>query len=366
MAADPPEACGHLRDATDSMSTRLSGPVLVLLAASLGGCGGPTGAVGFDLPPPPREEASPGSEEPLPEEPTSATPEPTEPTAPLSEEALVDIKERVEKLDYTVQLDVRALGEGAIVALEPLLAHPEVPVRRLAAYCVAEAGGDRVADLLLPLVDDDDEQLAMAAVQGLEKHAKARHAPQILRALEADLAPEVVPPLVLLLGTFDQGLDSQMQSGELRRCHDEAQGTEQRDAWRAVLARLGDQEARRDFVSAIEASRGNHRKTLLDHCDYVGGAWLLPALDPVLDDLTPLLRVGADGLPDFIDSLRGRDLAILAVAAIHAQSPTSPPFQPSFPISRSVNYSDAQAAEVRQWLRTLPKPPAIYGPKSTP
>jgi HEAT repeat protein len=271
------------------------------------------------------------------------------------------LAERVEQQDYTAQRDAHARGEAALVELEPLLAHGEAEVRELAALCVGEAGGARAVELLLPRLHDDDPQVAMAALQGIARHAQEPQALALLRAHDAGVDPEVGPELVLLLGGFEATLQPLLQSGELRKRYHGARDPQVSEAWQAVLAQLGDEAARRDFVEALLASREAERKRLLERSERIGGVWLLPALDPVLDDLTPLLRVGVDARPDLIDTLRARELAMLAVDAIAKRDPSTPPFQPSFTISRSVQYSDAAAHEVQQWLRGLPRPPAIYG-----
>lgn len=278
---------------------------------------------------------------------------------------MATLAERVEQEDYTAQLEARARGDAALPELEPLLAHAEPEVRELAVHCVVEAGGDRVADLLLPRLHDPEEQVAMAALRGLERYAEARHVGALLGVYDAGVDPELAPGLVLLIGRFPASLVPHLRSGGLHQRARAAPDPATRDAWQAVLVRLGDDDAQRAFVGALRSATGEALRVLLERCAFVGGPWLLPALDPVLDDLTPLVRVGIDGRPDLIDALRARELAMLAIDAIARAHPALG-FSPSFPISRAVHYDDAQAAEVQPWLRGLPRPPAIYGPAPTP
>jgi HEAT repeat protein len=279
---------------------------------------------------------------------------------------MATLAERVEQQDYTAQAEARAQGPAALVELEPLVRHGDPEVRELATFCVGEAGGAQAVALLLPRLHDDDPQVAAAALQGISRHLQESQVPALLQAHDAGVDPEVDPELVLLLGRFDRPLLPHLQSGELRKRYHSARDAGVRSAWQAVLAQLGDEAARRDFVDALEASRGAQRKVLLERSERLGGVWLLPALDPMLDDLTKLVRVGVDARPDLIDALRARELAMLAVDAIAQRDPNAPPFAPSFAISRSVQYTDAQADEVQQWLRALPRPPAIYGPPRAP
>jgi hypothetical protein len=111
------------------------------------------------------------------------------------------------------------------------------------------------------------------------------------------------------------------------------------------------------LLHAERHSRGTDRRVLLKRSEHIGGAWLLPALGDVLDDPTPMVRIGVDALPDRVDSLRGRELAMIAIDAIARRDPSVPAFRPSFEISRAVRYTDGQAREARQWLRDLPPAP---------
>jgi hypothetical protein len=359
MAARSAETARDLRTSTGAMNGRSTAGHLafVLVLGLTAGCSTPK-----------RQEAA--IEKPVSRSPTTAAvaPEtPSEAAAPgPSNEAptrsVSNLAQRVLQQDYTVQRDAKAMGDAALVELEPLLQHAEPDVRELAVLCVGESGGERAVELLLPRLRDDDPQVAMAALQGISLHLREAHVLELLQAHDAGVDPEVDPELVMLLGRYPAPLLSLLQSGTLHERHRSARDPKVRASWQAVLAQLGDDAARRDFVEALGASVGETRKTMLDRSERIGGAWLLPALDPVLDDLTKLVRVGVDARPDLIDSLRARELAMLAVDAIAKRDPSVPPFEPSFAISRSVQYTDAQAAEMQRWLRRLPRPPAVYGP----
>jgi hypothetical protein len=73
----------------------------------------------------------------------------------------------------------------------------------------------------------------------------------------------------------------------------------------------------------------------------------LKPLLPVLEDQSTMVRIGVDGRPEIPEYLRACDLAINLVTAISRKS-----F--SFQIDQKTNYTAAQIAEVRGFLKSLP------------
>jgi hypothetical protein len=111
------------------------------------------------------------------------------------------------------------------------------------------------------------------------------------------------------------------------------------------LARLNDDAAKSEFTRRLQSSK--ERLRYLEYAQYIHAAWLLKPLQPILDDKSPMVRVGVDARPDLIQNLRACDLAVNLIYSISGRT-----F--SFPVSSDVNYSDPQIAEVRTYVQRLP------------
>lgn len=286
----------------------------------------------------------------------------------------VDIRRVVEGVrarDYTVQLVARTLGGAANTELAELLQDPDAEVRELAVHCLDESGGPGAAEALVPALLDEDLQVSMAAAKALHTHG----APHLVRPLLStyDLRPEppVLRELALVLGRLEGWvpveellrklvpvvgglvgpppveLKRRYFVSELKQRYLAESDAQAKEGLLWALARLGDEEARREFAARLEGSAGTERKRYLDGVAYLGQPWVLKALLPVLDDRTPLVRVGVDARPDLIDTLRACDIALELIAKIGKA-------RFSFPVPRPENYSDAELAEAKAWVAGLP------------
>ncbi len=253
------------------------------------------------------------------------------------------IVEGVRGKDYSVQLVARKSGGQAVPALVPLLRDPDSDVRQLAVHCLAETGDPSAADGLIEALLDPDSQVAMAAAKALHRLARVQQVDRLVDARERITDPTLRREVALILGRIGQ--PALVQTLRAHAGRDAA--PEAAEGILVALAKLGEGEARRVFRERLLSSRGLERKAWLDYCEYIDQPWLLEPLSKVLDDPTPVLRVGVDARPDLIESLRSCDLALNLIAHL-----ANARF--SFLVNRAKNYSPAELDEARRFVGSLP------------
>jgi len=263
-----------------------------------------------------------------------------EPGSPL--EALL---ERVRAGDPQATLLARDAGVGAAPGLRPLAAHADADVRRIALYCLRETGGPEARAAFLAGLLDGERPVRAAAVAGLDRHFEPSLAPALIETYDAASDPFVKERIALLLGRLPPG---QVDLAALAKRRDEERDLRAEEGWLVALARLGDAEARRDFVARLHASRRDARARYLRHCAAIHAPWLVRPLDPVLDDESPMVEVGMDGNPNVPEFLRACDLAVNLVASIAGST-----F--SFEIGVPIQYGSGQRAEVHRFIQALPE-----------
>jgi HEAT repeat protein len=128
----------------------------------------------------------------------------------------------------------------------------------------------------------------------------------------------------------------------------------------AALARLGDAEARAEFVRRLHASKSDYRERalFLERAEYVAAPWLLPELLPILDDEERTLQGAHMMTEQGCEEIGGKRACDQAVELAEALSGRSFPFS----TERPGFYSPAEIEEVRAFLRTLRAPTALPTP----
>ncbi|WP_394838685.1 HEAT repeat domain-containing protein [Pendulispora rubella] len=251
---------------------------------------------------------------------------------------LAALAQAVRQKDYGAQLVARQGGADAVDALAPLLADADEEVRELAVHCMAETGDPRAGDALVQLTVDSDPQVAMAAARAMHRLGGARSVPALLAALPRSDEPLVRRELGMAIGRFA----GPGKIPDLRERLAEEQSPVAHQGILAALARMGDDPSREAFAAALSETGGMARKPWLDLAEYIEQPWLITPLGVVLDDPTPVLRVGVDARPDLIQALRACDLAVVLIAKLGAAT-----F--SFPVTRAKNYSAEEISEVKRF-----------------
>jgi HEAT repeat protein len=254
-----------------------------------------------------------------------------------------ELVRRVRAKDYAAQDLAKQVGPAATQELAALTRDDDDIVRMIAVYCLDAIGGPGVAPALVRALYDEELHVQAAAMRGLARHADASVQRDLFDAYDAISEPELRRDIALAIGRMGPAA----QQEELRARWKDATSPEAAEGAVVALARLDDPEAKKELEERLSGSRGRARKRYLDHAEYVHAPWLLKPLGKILDDKTPVLRIGVDGRPELIDSLRACDLAVNLIAEISGKT-----F--SFPIALAENYADEKLAEVRAYVDALP------------
>ncbi len=247
-----------------------------------------------------------------------------------------DVISQVLAKDPLAVLSARQAGAAAAPELARLVTHTDAEVRTLAVDALNEIGGPVALDAFASAVADGNAQVRGSALRGLERHSAS---PAVIRvALDRARDGYARQRLLLLLAGTGGSLDEVRQ-----RCTNEKDPVAL-EGCVGARAQLGDREAQDSFNERLKQSRNDERRKLLEMAEKIGGPWLFPALLPVLDDTTPMIRIGVDARPDLPDALRACDLAVRLVARFSGHRFT---FSPDLP----PNFSPAQLEEVRNYIR---------------
>jgi HEAT repeat protein len=252
-----------------------------------------------------------------------------------------ELVKQVQNREPRAALLAAQIGPAANPRLLALLADPTPKVRRVALYCLKETGGADAVRAFVASLADVDAQVRAAAMDGLDaRHAEADPglATALLDAYDHAADAALKQPLALLLGRL-----ADTDRPRLRALLDAETAPLPREALLAACARLGASDAQRDFAELLKGARGDALERWLPLAQYVGAAWLLPALLPALDDETPVVQIGVDGRPDLPTFLTARDVAAKLVAAITGHTFSFAPGPPP-------NLGAAEAAEVRAFV----------------
>jgi hypothetical protein len=235
----------------------------------------------------------------------------------------------------------RRIGPSANPDLAALTKNDDPKVRRVALYCLEETGGFEATQAFLSLLLDSDSQVSAVAVRGLSKYLDASFLPKMLMAYDDCADPYIRQQIILLAGKVGVSV------AEAKKRYEKEQDPAAKEGCMVTLAKLGDAAAQGDFIKQLQSTSGRDRARFLDYCEQILAPWLLKPLMPLLQDKSAMVRIGADGLPQFPEYLRTCDLVVNLVVAIIKR-----PF--SFPVDKKTNYRDNQLAEVMQFLNSIP------------
>lgn len=255
-----------------------------------------------------------------------------------------------ELVDRVARADASAIGEAApadVAALSALIDRdPSWQVREIAAYCLSQIDDPQAQRAIVPAFLDENSQVRAAAVSALSEKPLPELESDLFDVLDRSGQPFVRYTIARMLGRIETALE-----GLAARWPDE-RDDQAREGYMVALARLGDPEARGQFVAALHGASDEHiARFVNEHLAYLHDAWLLPALEPLLDRETPVVFLADDDPsqpPPLV--LRACDVVVNLVASI-----TGARF--SFEIARVKAYSDDEIEDVRAVLRGLPPAP---------
>lgn len=242
--------------------------------------------------------------------------------------------------DYAAQVAARGGGPAAARAIAPLLYHPDEQVRELAVFCLIETGGSSATSAALALAClDPVAPTAATAARALRQVAGAAMLPIVIDALA--LAPAAFARRELALFVGEWGGAEHIPLLQARQ-ESESSPTV-RDALLAARARLGDVEARELFADALIRSEGFDRKAWLSLADYIAAPWLLGPLGELLEDTSPMLRLGGEDSNAAVKYLRTCDVTVDLIARIART-------RFSFEVGTPTNYAAEHLEEVRRFV----------------
>ena len=247
--------------------------------------------------------------------------------------------------DRRAILEARAQGAAAFPELQILARNEDDEIREIALYGLDEIGDRRASPIFVEALLDRGPMVRGVAMRALLKRPDPAVYDLLLDAYDKSPEPVVRHTIALIIGLI--GAPTAKPADLLRRFEAESDPFAE-EGCIVALAKLGDERAQERFTELLAASRGRDRGRFLEHADYLHAPWVIHALRPVLDDLTPLLRIGIDGVPG-PEYLRACDLAVNLVAAISG-------WHFSFPVDRNINYSAADLAEVQRFVDATPNP----------
>lgn len=236
-------------------------------------------------------------------------------------------------------LRAKEIGPSANPELIKLTRNDDAGVRRVAVYCLDETGGADAALAFARLALDPDSQVRAAALAGLSDHPADIMPQTLLEAFDQSQDPYVRQQLMMVAARVPG-----VGTAEIQKRYEPEKNPEAKEGLVVALAERGDPAGQAEFVKNLHAVKDRDLARYLEYADEIKAKWLLPALAPILDDKTPLVRIGVDGLPELPYHLRACNVAVNLVAEISGH-----PF--SFRVAGNVNYSDEQIAEARAFLQ---------------
>lgn len=258
-----------------------------------------------------------------------------------AQKKMQDLTQQVLDKQPAAALTARQIGPKANLELIKLTRNDDAKVRRIAVYCLAETGGADAASTFARLTLDPDSQVRAAALEGLAKHPGEAAPQSLLDAFGQSHDPYVRQQLMLIAAQV-QGVST----ADIQKRYETENDPEVKEGLVVALARRGHPAGETEFIRRLQTMKNRDLARYLEYAGEIKATWLLPALLPILDDKTPLVRIGVDGLPNQPEHLRACDIAVNLTAEISRH-----PF--SFRVAGNINYTDAQIAEVKAYLATL-------------
>jgi len=253
-----------------------------------------------------------------------------------------DLRETVLAKDWGATLLAREIGPASAGRIADLVGHEDRDVRLLAVTCLGDVGGTDAGMALVKALLDDDLQVRETASRGLMAHPDPKLWPGLIDAFDRSQDPYVRQQIPMIICA---GEEAKPYAGPLVDRWKKETDESVREGFVVGLSRMGDEQARSEFVKLLHASAGDRRDRMLKYCEYIGQEWLLRPLRPILADAAELRYVGPHG---FDVNLRACDIAVRLVAGISRR-------KFSFPVAGPRNYTPQQIDEVRRYLDGLPK-----------
>ena len=250
------------------------------------------------------------------------------------------------------ELAVQA-GTAAVPWLQRQMLSENSRIRLTAFFCLLRISGPHILDTCVRARHDTQPQIRAAAIREICEHGDCTHVKPLLEAYANPRDGRARYDIALAIGRLDSTFCSVPQL-KYRWKWETDLGAE--EALMVALARLGDNNAKAEFVSRLHQrfERRDHferagiavRRRYFDYVEYIHDRWLLKPLAPLLNDETPLTYLRTSDIHRDPISLRACDLAVTLAGSISGQTFT-------FPIEKGRTYNEPQRSEVGDYLNGL-------------
>ena len=248
----------------------------------------------------------------------------------VEEVKISQISEAVLAYDLSAVELAKAQGISAIPELKQLLGNKDAVVRVVVATVLGEFSHPDAYALLQQATVDEDDSVAVTAVDQLIKHKAKVGAATLIQILKSVKSAATQRQLILVVGTMATPQETEL----LQTFCDNNEFAENASVCLAALSKLGLSKEQNDFSLYLLDKRNLEGFEL---AEYISQPWLLKALGQLLRYKEPLQNLG-DLPPGFPNILRICDKAVVLIADI-SQTPLS------FHTKRHMNYSDDQLQE---------------------
>ncbi len=227
------------------------------------------------------------------------------------------------------------LGQQGTAVLVPLTDDPDPEVRNMALICLAITGGGQASETALKKLKDEDAQVVAQALQVLSKHPPFGMEKELLEIYRTAQDETIKEDLPLIAGRMSPQIDPAPWKEFWKRETNE----EVKKSLLTALARMGDEQARQEFVKQMLASQGTETLNWIEQCKYMENPWIVPHMLPwfnrqeVVVYLTPDLK---NKRP-----MRVVDFVIPAVIELTGA-------QVSFPVKRTDPFTPEEIEQVRR------------------
>ena len=253
------------------------------------------------------------------------------------EKLLVEVRQNRPEAQATAA----RLGPDASPALVPLTTDQSAGIRSMALLCLSITGGTSASDAALQRLSDDDQVVAQALLV-LRKHPPYGREAELLQAYRKPSNPSIREDLPLIAGRLAPKIDPQPWLEFWQR----EKAPELRESLMVGLARMGNAQAREQFVQALSGASGEAVVHWLDHARYMEDTWIVPHLLPLLDRTKVAIRLNPDGENTW--PLRTCDLAARAILDLTKATV-------AFEVQRPAQFTDQELEEVRRIGRQVKK-----------
>ena len=226
------------------------------------------------------------------------------------------------------------LGPSAGPLLARLARHKDPEVRAQALICLRAAGGPEAAPTAMAALDDEDATVTAHAIQVLQAHPP-RDDKGLLAAYQRH--NETREQLALVAGRLGTNATVTAWKSHLRTT---PPGTSLSEALLTALARMGDNDARRELAARLETARGHDAPPWIERAAYQEQAWVLEPLSRLLERKEQAVELTPDDRSD-LRPLRTCDLTANAILKLTRATV-------AFAAPRATPYTDTELAEFRR------------------